>query len=259
MQERLLVHLRHRSHRDRPAKMQGEEGIDKKQTVNRTTLKVVYFDFAGKAEAIRLACSYGNLPWEDVRVSFEKFQDIKREGKLKFGQLPALFVSDENGTETVVNQTSAIMRYVGKLSGLYPKNDDLYAALIDSILDQEADLFAGLTVSRYRDRFGFQFMTAADIAASRKALNDTILPRHLQALEDLMSKSSSGWIAGGVGPSIADFVLTPRLQRLVELGADEGISEQILEPYPKLRNMIKKVLELPAVVEYYSRVTTNAK
>lgn len=43
-----------------------------------------------------------------------------------------------------------MIRYLGKKTGLYPINNDEDAAFIDSILDEEIDLFTGLSVSRYR-------------------------------------------------------------------------------------------------------------
>lgn len=86
----------------------------------------------------------------------------------------------------------------------------------------------------------------------RKSLNDEILPTHLSHLEKLLEVSASGWIAGGTGPSIADFILVPRLQWLVEPGVNEGISTTLLDAYPKLKGLIDKLLNLPEVVAYYA-------
>lgn len=226
--------------------------------VDPPRLKVYYFDIPGKAEAIRLACAYGNLNWEDVRMTKDEFMVMKESGKLSFGQVPALGVivasgdSDAEGKETMLFQSAAIMRYVGKHAGLYPLHDDIKAAQIDAIVDQEADIFAGLSVSRYRERFGFGFMTDADVAASRKSLNDDVLPRHLSNLEKLLECSDSGWIAGGEFPTIADFILAPRLKWLVEPGVNDGISESLLDGFPRVKAMIAKFESLPAVVKYYS-------
>lgn len=105
------------------------------------------YHFILQGEAIRLACAYGKLPLEDVRITGEQFQQLKAEGKLSFGQVPALAVND---SEVLISQSAAIMRFVGKLAGLYPTNDDFQAALIDSLVDQESDMFTGLSVTRYR-------------------------------------------------------------------------------------------------------------
>ena len=91
-------------------------------------LELLYFDVAGKGEAIRLACSYARLPFRDIRLTQEAFREKKESGELPLGQVPALRVNDE----TVVVQSNAILRYVAKLapdSGLYP-SDPLTAAKV---------------------------------------------------------------------------------------------------------------------------------
>lgn len=117
-----------------------------KRQKTQPKLKLYYFNIPGKGEPIRLACAYGGVPLEDFRMHANEFHDLKVNGKLAFGQVPALSVDDD----TMITQSAAIMRYVGKLAGLYPTNDDLYAAKIDMLVDSENDLFTGLAVSRYR-------------------------------------------------------------------------------------------------------------
>ena len=101
------------------------------------------------------------------------------------------------------------------------------------------------------ERFGFEFMTEEHVSTVRKALNDVVLPRHLANFERMLTESPSGWIAGGAEPSIADFILVPRLQWLVEPGVNEGISHTLLHGYPKVMEMMEKFMSLPAVAKYY--------
>lgn len=100
-----------------------------------------------KGEAIRLACAYGNIPLEDIRLSVDQFQDLKNDGKLSFGQLPAL---DVDFGRFILFQSAAIMRYIGRFAGLYPLDNFELAAKIDALIDEENDLFMGLSCSRYR-------------------------------------------------------------------------------------------------------------
>lgn len=88
------------------------------------------------------------MPFDDVRVNGEEFQAMKDAGKVPYNQLPVL----EVGEGTFIGQSSAILRYVGAYAGLYPTNDHVLAAVIDSLLDQEVDMFLGLSVSRYRGK-----------------------------------------------------------------------------------------------------------
>lgn len=104
---------------------------------------------------------------------------------------------------------------------------------------------------------GFGFMTEEHVATVRKTLNDEILPRHLACFEKLAADSASGWIAGGNDPTIADFILVPRLQWLVEPGTNVGIDEHILEKYPNLKNMMNQFLNLPVVKDFYKSHSTS--
>ena len=109
---------------------------------------------------------------------------MRDSGRLAFGQLPVLEVfadaaadADAIAPTAALAQSGAILRYVGKLSGLYP-SDPLLAAKVDAILDQEADMLAGVRVARYQERFGFADGTF-DRAAVLDALNGAVLPRHI--------------------------------------------------------------------------------
>ena len=120
-------------------------------------------------------------------------------------------------------------------------------------------MFCGLSVSRYGPRFGFDFADGREDfrAAVRKELNDVVLPKHLAFLEKLLEASSTGWLADTERPSIADFVFVPRLQWLVS-GANDGISRDLLEGYPKVREMMRKLFALPEVKAYYEKHPPNA-
>ena len=219
-------------------------------------MRLIYFDIPGKAEAIRLCAAVAGVPLEDVRVTRDEFAAMKAAGQLPYGQVPAL---DGAGGGWPPPGSSAILRYVATVGGLHPASDALAAARIDSIVSEEEDMFCGLSVSRYGPRFGFDFADGREDfrAAVRKELNDVVLPKHLAFLEKLLEASSTGWLADTERPSIADFVFVPRLQWLVS-GANDGISRDLLEGYPKVREMMRKLLALPEVKAYYEKHPPNA-
>ena len=93
----------------------------------------------GKAEPIRLLCFYCKISFIDERYNFEEFRAAKTS--LPFSQLPVLTVD-----KTIIPQTNAILRYVARLSrddSLYPVSDIGRAAILDGLLDLDADLFTG--------------------------------------------------------------------------------------------------------------------
>ena len=105
-------------------------------------ITLIYFDFPfWRAEVSRISLFLSNTEFEDKRITSEEFQRVKENGVLDdgtlipFHQLPCLKVND-----TTIAQTGAISRFCGKLSNLYPKNDDLRAAQIDQFIDILTDI-----------------------------------------------------------------------------------------------------------------------
>ena len=47
--------------------------------INTSTLRLIYFDIPGKAEAIRLCAAVAGVPLEDVRVTREEFAEKMEE------------------------------------------------------------------------------------------------------------------------------------------------------------------------------------
>lgn len=69
------------------------------------TYKLTYFDIQGVAEKVRLAFVLSGTPFEDERVSFAQWGEMK--SCTKFGQLPLLSI---DGGEHVA-QSGAMLRY----------------------------------------------------------------------------------------------------------------------------------------------------
>ena len=196
-----------------------------------------------------------SLFFQCLRLSRDDFAAKVKSKELPYGQVPALRTADG---KTLLAQSAAIMRMIGKMSEtLYPK-DIVEAAIIDSIIDSESDLFSGLSASKYSSRFGFGFLDEyPDLRKiARKDLNDTILPKHLANLERTISEDAGPWLAGRTVPSIADFVVAPRLKYLSS-GAIDGISKDILNEFPKLKNLIESFHSIPEVEEYLSKSSQN--
>ncbi|TMW62191.1 hypothetical protein Poli38472_009684 [Pythium oligandrum] len=103
------------------------------------TLKLIYFNAASRAECTRLAFYIGNIPFQDVRLSFQEFEEL--QPTLPYDQVPVLVVDGQ-----VIAQSHAILRYAGRLSGLYPVNDPVAALKVDEVLGTMDEL--GQTVGR---------------------------------------------------------------------------------------------------------------
>ena len=94
------------------------------------SLELIYLDHHyWRAECARVALHVADVPFLDRRLGYE---EMYATGHLTFGTFPALVV----GGKGVINQTQAIARYVGALTGLYPR-DPFLAAKCDEASRQK--------------------------------------------------------------------------------------------------------------------------
>ena len=98
-----------------------------------TSYRLTYFDLSGgRAEPIRIALHAAGIDFEDRRIAFPEFVEVKKD--LPFGCVPVLHVDGEP-----VTQSNALARYAGKLAGLYPE-DPLQALYCDEAMDAIEDI-----------------------------------------------------------------------------------------------------------------------
>jgi glutathione S-transferase len=138
--------------------------------------KLTYFRYPGRAEPSRLAFVIGGIDFEDERLDQAKFQERKQAGDFPIGSIPVLEI---NGN--MYCQSNAILRYIGKMAGLYPKNV-VDALKVDQVLATCEDIFTIVSPAlRITDKD--QRMAAG------KDLYQNVLPRFVQALNN--------WCEGG--------------------------------------------------------------
>ena len=199
----------------------------------RENPSLFYFnDGKGRAELTRLIFIYGQVPFNDQRISFSEYLSMRDEGKLPFQQLPILMVGDR-----VISQSCAISRYAAKVAGLYP-SDDFEAALSDTIVDAWRDLL-DLFYSCYVDRVtkeGKFVMTMRYEEEKIEKLNQffqIILPTHLNTFEQIISnnKNSSFLITDSITwADLAIFDLLDTFDPFASHWTDESTFFYIKEP-----------------------------
>ena len=148
-------------------------------------LKIIYVNTPfWRAEVPRISLFYGSIDYEDIRISREDFLSAKKNGFTKSGhylplqQIPVLIIDNYSLT-----QTGAISRYCGKLSGLYPKNDELLAAKIDQIIDICTDMT--VLFSNYRKNIETKIKHN-----KRKEFFDNIIMKKMKLLENILLNDS---------------------------------------------------------------------
>ena len=223
---------------------------------------VYYNDGKGRAEFPRLVFIYGGISFEDKRVSFQEYFQMRHRGQLPFEQLPILQVG-----ETTIGQSCAIARYVAKKAGLYPE-DSLLAAQTDMVVDawrDILDIFYGCYVDRVVDN-GRLIMKMREAQVRINKLNDffeTTVPMHLERFEKMISTDSNSPFLVGDSLTWADLALFDLLStfaRTANLWSTPStffyISEpygpyqppaEILKPYPLVNQLSKTISETPNI------------
>lgn len=127
-------------------------------------LKLTYFSGpGGRAEPARLALTIAGIDFEDDRIDAKDWM-AKYKASTPAGALPVLKVTEQDDRVSVVTQSSAILRYIGKLTGHYPE-DPLLALKVDE-MDMMVEELAMRTV------ISTAHLTGEQRLAGRKKLAD---------------------------------------------------------------------------------------
>ena len=200
-----------------------------------------------RAEVTRLSLYIGDIPFEDYRVEGDDYEKFKKTGELPnkkiapFKQLPVLDVDGK-----IFAQTGAIARFCGKLSGLYPKNDDYKAALIDQIIEGAQDINYLVTLSG-RDKDLERKKIARDILATKH------LPKWFQFLEDLLKQNTGSVYFVESDLTIADLAIW-RLLGWLKSGMLDGVPTTILDNYEHLNKLREEIYKNPKVIKWMDQV-----
>jgi glutathione S-transferase len=200
-------------------------------------LKLTYFDFdGGRGEPPRLALYIAGIPFEDQRVAGKDWPAFR--DKTPFLALPTLEVDGH-----VVSQSNSINRYLGKLSGLYPK-DDWQAFLCDEIMDAAEDVSTeiGQTIDLAED-------------AKKKARQELMAGPLTRYLEQFQAR-----LKAGGGEYFVDKRLTVAdlkvfmLLRWLRSGTLDYIPKDLVDRIaPQLVKHFERVASHPKIAEYYQR------
>ena len=184
---------------------------------------LLYFPSPGRGEAIRDAFRIAKISFADQRIAFDTFRGMKASGELPYGTVPVLVV--DGAQKRTIAQSNAILRYAGKLGGLYP-NDPIDALRVDELLDVGEEINSELGPS----------MREPDLEkklAMRKVLVETRLPHWLGCLERRLAENGNSRFFVGDSLTIADLKLLYVVEKLLD-GSLDGVPRTILEPHPAL-------------------------
>lgn len=201
-----------------------------------STLVLTYFDFdGGRGEPTRLALHIGGVAFEDRRIALAAWPAMR--DTTPFQALPTLDVGG-----TLVTQSNAILRYAGKLAGLYP-SDDLSALVCDEILDAVEDI--GSRIGRTID------LPAEMKKKAREDLASGPITRHLQQLQAKLQRADGEYFVDN-RLTVADLKVFMWI-RWLRSGALDHIPKDIVEQLaPRLVAHFERVAAHPKIAAYYA-------
>lgn len=200
-----------------------------------TSYKLTYFDMdGGRAEPVRIAFHAAGIDFEDKRISFPEFAEM-RDG-FRFRCAPILEI---DGTQ--VTQSNAMARYVGKIAGLYP-DDDLQALYCDEAMGAIEDLLHAIVHT-----FGLE---GDALKAAREELVDGWITTFLKGLDEMLERG--GDYFAGNRLTVADLKVAGVTAWIESGGLDHVPTDLVKRISPRLSAHKDRVFAAPVVADYYA-------
>ena len=195
--------------------------------------KLTYFDMGGRAEPVRISFHAAGIDFEDKRISFPEFMEMREN--LRFKCLPTLEIDGK-----VVTQSNAMCRYVGKMAGLYPE-DALQALYCDEALGAMEDLLHAMTPT-----FGLE---GEELEAAREKLVDGWLTTFIKGLGELIERGGDYFADNRL--TVADLKVAGLIQWLNAGQLDHVPTDLVERLAPALNRHADLVFKHPVVKAYY--------
>ena len=206
-------------------------------------MELTHFDSSvgSRAFGIRVCFNHAGIDWKDNRVSYQDFVAAKKEGKFPTG-LPILKLV--NGRE--ITQSCAILRYAGKLCGLYPE-DPLKAMVCDSILDTLTDLMA-------------KAPQASSPEEKKKLREEYAAGRMKSYMSQLTSmvEAEGGKFCLGNELTIADLHLI-FVTGCIATGEFDYVPAEYLDGFPKLKELNTTIMQHAIVTKWMTKLEESKK
>jgi glutathione S-transferase len=198
--------------------------------------KLSYFDFnGGRGESVRIAFHAAGIKFEDDRLTFQEFSAMRHN--TRFNSLPVLEIDGKQ-----VTQTNAMLRYVGKLGGLYP-DDDMQALYCDEVLGAVENLshHIGRTIGLQGD----------ELREAREKLVEGWLPIFLRGLDSLLTRGGGQYFVDN-RLTVADLKVFVQTGWLMSGALDHVPQDFVQQVAPALVSHRERLVADPTVVAYYA-------
>ena len=166
-------------------------------------IRLIYFPKQGRAEHPRWILSYAQADWEDVRIGYDEWPNMKSTSMMmRKGQLPVMeWTSTMDGKVHLLSQSAAIVRALASNFNLLPKTPQGIIEA-DEAFETMKDAALVSYVARYDE----------DLAKRDRAMQhlvNNVFPTTIAFLESKLQANGGKFIAGGenVGSSSEIFLM----------------------------------------------------
>ena len=190
--------------------------------------KLYYFKLKGRAEFARLIFAQAGVQYEDVRIEYEKWPEVKPT--MPFGQMPVLEVDGTRIANSIV-----IARYLAEEFGLAGSNsfeNAQLAGIVEAVNDLVAEIRKVNSEKNEEKK-----------AELQKTFSEKTFPFLLGKLEALSSANDNGYLWGNklTWADLAFFNISEYIVSADPTG---------LDAYPSLKKLKETVEALPNIAKW---------
>jgi glutathione S-transferase len=198
-------------------------------------LVLTYFDLdQSRGEVARLAMHMAGVAFEDRRIPWKDWPAMR--DSMPFKAMPILEVDGQ-----VIAQSNTINRYVGKLTGLYPR-DDWEAALVDEVLAAIEDITVEIEETIV--------LEAKAKKKAREDLSKDLLLRYLQQIDARLKRGGGEWFVEN-RLTVADLKCYIWIRSLKSPQAEYFPVDLVDKNAPLLARHLERMNSHPKIVSYY--------
>eukprot|EP01059_Diplonema_ambulator_P008012 TRINITY_DN17542_c0_g1_i11.p1 TRINITY_DN17542_c0_g1~~TRINITY_DN17542_c0_g1_i11.p1 ORF type:complete len:220 (+),score=98.60 TRINITY_DN17542_c0_g1_i11:1157-1816(+) len=206
-----------------------------------SSIKVIYFDMAGRVEPTRLCLTLGGVPFEDEILTWESWGAMKPTVAPR--HMPLMELDGE-----LISQSVAMARWAAKISKyegrpLYPE-DPLEALRVDEVGDMIQDVFLPMVKSYSLPEDEREKFCVAAVSEGGD------VHKWLVHIDSILGRSTSGFAVGD-HLTLADISIFTGVNMFAS-GHFDLISKDCLAPFKNIAQHREKIANIPEVKARYA-------
>ncbi|KAL3915574.1 MAG: hypothetical protein SGILL_005584, partial [Bacillariaceae sp.] len=191
----------------------------------------IYFDGAGRAEAVRILLHIADADWKDTRFPGAEWPTVKPTTPL--GSVPVLKIDG-----VPYCQTTALMRYAATLAKWYPE-DPVERLIVDSVMESLNELMAKAPKSS----------DDAELKKLRQDYQATTMMQYAKFVEGYIQSNGGKGLTKSI--SVGDLALVPFVEGVAS-GDWTHVDAKFFDQFPGIAATVAMVKDNEGYKSYYA-------